>query len=821
MPDGRKTAKIAVAAATYWVDRPFDYLLPETLCETARPGERVIVPFGNGNRRTEGLLLAVEDAAPDRALKSVDSLLDAQPVLSGELLKLALWMRERFFCSVYEAVRAMLPAGLWYALESVYSPAEGVDRESAYALAARSGQEKLVLDAVFAHGGACPVGDLQAVFGSADPARALASLVKKGVLVTDSREKRRVGDKRVSIAALSVPCEEAMDAAQKKRRRAPQQAAVLELLCSLERVSVSELLYFTGASGTVLTALVKAGLVELADQETFRRPAYEAGARAPLPVLNEAQEKAFRGLLALTDGKKASAALLYGVTGSGKTAVYVRLIDEMLRRGRASILLVPEISLTPQMLRTFSSYFGEDIAVLHSSLSIGERYDEWKRIRAGLARVVIGTRSAVFAPVADLGLLIIDEEQEHTYKSENSPRYHARDVARFRCGQHGALLLLGSATPDVETMYAAQTGGAALFTLSGRYNERALPRVEIVDMKRELKAGNGSGISALLRQELERNLARGEQSILFLNRRGASSLITCSECGYTYSCPNCSVSLTWHSDSRRLVCHYCGHSERLGDFCPECGGRLKHVGLGTQKLVEQLQELFPDTEILRMDADTVTPSGSHEAILSRFREERVPVLVGTQMVTKGLDFPNVTLVGVISADQSLYSGSYRASERCFSLITQVVGRSGRGEKPGRAVIQTFTPDNQVIRQAAAQDYDGFYRSEIELRRLQYSPPFAETVTVTAAGLVEADVLRCCAYIRDVAAAELGGRPDMRVLGPAPLPVVRVNRRFRYRVTLSCRCDRQVRQVVSGILIRCNGAKEYRGVSVFADMNPME
>ena len=620
------------------------------------------------------------------------------------------------------------------------------------------------------------------------------------------------------MAALAIPAEEARALSEQKRRRAPQQAAVLELLASLERISVSELCYFTGSSSSVLTALVKAGVVEILGQECFRRPQYESGERLPLPELNAPQQRAFDTLVDCPGG---SAALLYGVTGSGKTSVYVRLIHDMLQRGRGSILLVPEISLTPQMLRTFSSYFGEDIAVLHSSLSVGERYDEWKRVKQGRARVVIGTRSAVFAPVQDLGLIILDEEQEHTYKSENSPRYHARDVAKYRCSRSDALLLLGSATPDVESMYAARTGRYKLLTLPERFNERALPRVEIVDMRAELKRGNGSGISETLLRELEANIACGEQSILFLNRRGASSLITCGECGYTFTCPNCSVSLTWHSDNRRLLCHYCGHSQRLSEFCPDCGGELKFIGLGTQKLEDQLQELLPGTEILRMDADTVSPAGSHEAILSRFRREKIPILIGTQMVTKGLDFPNVTLVGVISADQALYSGSHRSSERCFSLITQVVGRSGRGEKPGRALIQTFTPENQVIRQAARQDYDGFYESEILLRQLQQAPPFAETLVLTATGLVEGDVLRCCRDIRRLLEAELRGREDVRILGPAPLPVLRVNRRFRYRVTISGSCDKAVRQLVSGVLIHCNSAKEYKGVSVFADMDPME
>jgi primosomal protein N' (replication factor Y) len=814
-------ARIAVAAATYWVDRPYDYRVPERLRDLVVPGTRVMVPFSRGNRRTEGIILSLTDKPADRELKTIDAVLDEAPVLSEELLKLALWMRERFFCTVYSAVKAMLPAGLWYSIRSVYSLSPGLDSESAYAAAGSSRQERLALDTVLAHGGSSPWQDLKTVFEPSDPGRALASLVKKGVLVTDALESRRVGDKHARMVKLAVSAEEALDIAVQKRGRAPQQASILELLCAVGRVSVRELCYFTGASARSVRALEAAGLLEGSEEELFRRPSYRMGERSELPVLNAGQQTAFHGICDLADGKNPRAALLFGVTGSGKTSIYIRLIDEMLRRKKSSVLLVPEIALTPQMLLTFSSHFGDEIAVLHSSLAIGERYDEWKRIKAGKARVVIGTRSAVFAPVRDLGLVIVDEEQEFSYKSENSPRYHARDVAKFRCAENDALLLLGSATPDVDSRFRAETGAYSFFTLPERYNEQSLPRVEIVDMKSELQRGNGGCISSVLYEELERNIQNGEQSILFLNRRGASKLITCSACGYTYTCPNCSVSLTWHSAVKKLLCHYCGHSRKAGEACPECGGKLNFIGVGTQGLEQELHALFPGVEVLRMDTDAVLPAGSHEALLTRFREKRIPIMVGTQMVTKGLDFENVTLVGVISADQSLYCGDYRASERTFSLLTQVVGRSGRGSRPGRAVIQTFTPKNQVIRQAARQDYESFYASEIELRRAQNSPPFSELYTLTASGAEEAAVLRCCVVMRDMLRKELGGREDIRVLGPAPLPVVRVNNRFRYRVTVSCRNGREVRRILSGILVSCSSAKEFRGLSIYADMDPSE
>lgn len=744
----RKFAKIAVSAATYWIDRPYDYLVPEELSDKIVPGVRVYVPFSRGNRRSEGIVLAVSDSCDYEQPKAILATLDEHPVLTDEQLKLAIFMRERFFCTVYEAAKAMLPVGLWF----------------------------------------------------------------------DDEGKQRVKDKTLEMARLSVSPEEAMAAAEAKRRRSPQQANLLDLLCSFGALPVRELLSFTGASKQSLKALCNAGLAELYHRETYRRPEIQVDEIKQLPVLNEEQEKAFEGISSLALEDDARAALLFGVTGSGKTSVYIHLIKEQLDRGKASILLVPEIALTPQMLYTFASHFGDKIAVLHSSLSTGERYDEWKRVKSGQARLVIGTRSAVFAPVNDLGMIIIDEEQEETYKSENNPRYNARDVAKFRCAKANALLLLGSATPDLVSRYNAERGKYAFFCLNNRYNDMELPQVRIVDMKRELRRGNGGNISSFLRDEIQSNIDKGEQSILFINRRGAHKLISCGECGYTYKCSRCSVSLTYHSANKRLMCHYCGYSRRVDDCCPDCAGELKYIGAGTQLVEEEIKELFPGIEVLRMDTDTVSPAGSHEVLFERFREEKIPVMVGTQMITKGLNFENVTLVGVISADQSLYAGDYRAGERTFSLITQVIGRSGRGEKPGRAIIQTFTPDNETIHQAANQDYEDFYNSEILLRRLQNAPPFSDLLTITASGMDEEQVVRCCKFAKQ-RLCQLCAGMDAEFLGPTPLPVVKVNNRFRYRVNISCTADRRLRNAISQVLIECSTDKRFKGVAVFADNDP--
>lgn len=748
----RTVAKVAVSAATYWLDKPYDYLVPVELAEKAFPGARVIVPFSRGNRRTEGVILALsEDTSYEKALKALQDVLDDEPVLRPEQLRLAYFMRERFFCTVFDALRAMLPAGLWF----------------------------------------------------------------------DEEGRRRAKDKTQEMARLAVLSEEAAAAALAKRLKSPAQSAILEQLCAFEAISSRDLLLHTGASRPSLKALVSAGYVELYERETYRRPQIHVGETEALPVLSEEQRQAFDGIDAMAQSGKSGAALLLGVTGSGKTSIYIHLIARQLARNRSVILLVPEIALTPQMIQTFSAHFGNEVAVLHSSLPMGERYDEWKRVRSGNARVVIGTRSAIFAPCVDLGLIILDEEQEETYKSENIPRYNARDVAKYLCAASNCLLLLGSATPEVSSMYAAQTGRYAFFRLQKRYNSMALPSVELVDMKQELRDGNGGSISARLREELQANLDRGEQSILFLNRRGANRLISCGECGYTYKCPRCSVSLTYHSVSRRLICHYCGHSRRPDDECPECGGVLRYLGVGTQSVESELKELFPGTEILRMDADTVAPAGSHEKLLDRFREERIPIMVGTQMVTKGLNFENVTLVGVLSADQSLYAGDYRAGERTFSLITQVVGRSGRGAKPGRAVIQTYTPDNEIIVQAASQDYDAFYHTELALRRLQNTPPFTDLFAVTVSGLVEERVGASCRTIRRRLDALLAGRGDVRILGPAPLAVVKVNNRYRYRVMIAASPGAHVRGVIASVVMEAGSDKAFSDVSIYADNDPAE
>ena len=814
--DTPNVASVAVAAANYGFDRPYSYVIPEEM-DTLRPGCRVIVPFGRGNRPIEGIVLGVRQTEAE-GLKSVLKAIDPAPILTERQLRLAMWMHNRFFCTVYDAVRAILPVGVWYRVSKIYRLKKGLSLADALDLCGGDDTRRKIVEMVHANGGVSEA-DLEDAFADVSLTVPLRTLVQSQILELTAAEKRRVQDRVQKFARLNMPADQLVLEAQTLRRRAPQQASILDLMVTVGRAPVREICSFTGASVQSLNALVKKGFLAVESEPVYRRPTAAHNQTVPLPKLTAAQQQPFEGLRTLLEKKEACAALLFGVTGNGKTTVYLHLMETVLSRGQSSILLVPEIALTPQMIETFSMHFGDTVAVLHSKLSMGARYDEWKRIRDGKAKIIIGTRSAVFAPTEDLGLLILDEEQEETYKSEQSPRYHARDVAKYRCAQHQALLLLGSATPDICSRYHAEVGNYHYFEITGRYNARMLPRVTIVDLKQELRQGNVGSISSVLRREIESNLDQGEQTILFLNRRGASKLVTCSECGYIYECPRCSVSLTYHRANHTLRCHHCGYRTRPDPVCPDCGGELAYVGDGTEQVEQELHSLFPGVEVMRMDADSIAMAGSHETLLTRFRDERVPILIGTQMIAKGLNFEQVTLVGVLLADQSLYAGDFRAGERTFSLVTQVVGRSGRGARPGRAVIQSFTPENQTILQAARQDYPAFYRSEIELRRMHHTPPFSELMTVTVTGADEDAVMDCCFYIREFLRGVCREQDD--ILGPAPLPVVRVNNRYRYRITVYAASGGETRRAITDIVMHCAKDRQFKNVHVFADVDPYD
>ena len=810
-------AKIAVAAATFAIDKPYSYRVPEGM--RLQSGMRVQVPFGRGNKRTEGVVLALEEGSGE-SLKTVEASLDEAPVLSKRMLQLAAFMRERYFCTLFDAVRVMLPAGLWFDTKNIISLTE--DRSWQEKKLRQSGA-KQVLQLLLDLGGVAEETALRkAVEDEEVLEAALDHLLCKKWITAKTDFQSRSSDKTEKIATLAASAEEALEYAARRPKSAAMQKTVLELMCDLGTVSVKELCYFTGAKPATVKRLAELGYIVLSDRPVLRcRQIKPAQVDGPL-LLNAEQNAAYLGLYQQMRQETPGSALLYGVTGSGKTAVYLKLIRTCLDEGRTAMLLVPEIALTPQLLSLLAGHFGDQVALLHSSLPAGERYDQWKRVRSGEAKVVVGTRSAVFAPAKDLGLLILDEEQEHSYKSESNPRYHAREIALYRGLKERFLVVLGSATPSVETMYHAKNGTHQLYRLKNRYNGKQLPDVRLVDMREEIKEGNDLSFSLDLREAIWNTYQDGKQTILFLNRRGNSRALVCVDCRQAPECPRCSARLTYHSANERLMCHYCGYSQPSPKRCPACGGPLKRIGTGTQKAQQELSTLFPELEIDRMDADTVSAVNTHEKILEHFASNRVPVLIGTQMVAKGLNLSDVTLVGVLDADLSLYSGSYRAAETTFNMLTQVVGRAGRGDAAGQAIIQTLVPEHEILKLAARQDYDGFYDLEIRLRKAQNCPPFADLVEITFTGQEETAVLRGAAKFRDSLAACLK-LPQYRseacaVLGPAPCPVPKINYHYRYRLTLRSRQTKQLRDLIAHLLRQFAQDGANRGVSAFADVN---
>ncbi len=629
----------------------------------------------------------------------------------------------------------------------------------------------------------------------------------------------RVGEKSSKMASLAVESEENLP------KLTPKQKSVVSLLFDIGSASVSEICEFCSVGKGVLDNLEKYGVITYFDKRVYRTPyALEAQAseseKSKEILLSKKQNEAFETYLKMLKGDGGTG-LLFGVTGSGKTQVYLKLIDEALKLNKDVIVLVPEIGLTPQTLSIFHNRYGSRVAVIHSALSLGERNDEFKRIDTGDAKIVVGTRSAVFAPVHNLGLIIMDEEQESTYKSERTPKYNARDVASFRAKYNKALFVMASATPSIESYSNALNGRYTLCELDERYGSSKLPEVITVDMKAELKNGNKTQISALLKNELQNTLDSNKQAILLINRRGYNTFIACNDCGAVLTCPNCSISLTYHSFNNRLVCHYCGYTKTLDNTCPECkGNNVRYSGFGTQRIEDELAIMFPTARILRMDADTTTAKFSHDKLFKAFREHEYDFLIGTQMVAKGLDFPDVTLVGVVNADNALYDENYNSFEKCFALITQVIGRSGRRDQKGKAIIQTINPYNQTLEYASRQDYTAFYDSEIKLRRAMTYPPFCDIYSVSFVGEDENKTALCAKKFFEILKdLNSDGREKLIVLGPSPAKISKLNNLYRYRLMIKCRNSKNVRLLLNEILKRLYKIKEYKEIDVSVDLNP--
>ena len=746
-----KTVGVAVSNATFHFDKLYTYAVMPAQQDAVRLGSMVLVPFGRGSRARMGVVLACDAEPESSKLKYLFDVAPASACLTPELLKLVYFLKERTFCTYYEAVKAVIPYG------AQYKPAVAADGVTPVL------QKQLTRHTENSYQLA---GELPA-----KPKPTAKQLAAVALLSGGPRTQGELEEKGISRAVLDNLCTKGV------------------LACT--RVNRSIDLY----AGIPLQ-------------------------NEPI-VLTEEQQAAYGALLPHLEDTAPHSALLYGVTGSGKTLVFLKLIERCLQLGRTALVLVPEISLTPQMILRLKSQFGRRVAVQHSALNHTERLLQWQMIQDGGADIVVGTRSAIFSPLENIGLVIIDEEQEHTYRSESAPRYSAHEVARQRAAENGALLLLASATPSTESYFAAQKGRTQLVRLTKRYGGNPLPSVQIVDMRAELASGNPREISLALEDAIRRNLEAHKQTILLLNRRGYQTVAQCEDCREVLKCPKCSVPMVYHKASHKLLCHYCGSQmDPPPKNCPACGGKLQYRGFGTQKAEEELAKLFPEARILRMDQDSTAAKDAHEKLLARFADHEYDIMVGTQMVAKGLDFEDVTLVGVLGIDSLLFAQGFRAYETVFSLITQVVGRSGRAKDPGFAIIQTTDPDNPVLNLAAAQDYDAFFEQEIAYRRLGLYPPFCGLCVIGFAGGKEIEVARAAARFSALLGQQAAKQPDLplRVLGPTPGNIEKINDTYRYKLTIKCRNDRRFRDLVRETLGLYEQEKLPAKASVVVDLH---
>ncbi len=736
----RTIATVAVEKTFFNLDSDYDYYVPDNLVSEIKVGTMVKVPFGNADKIRDGVVVGLYTAI-NSELKEIISVNKNAPVLSEEMVSLALWLKERCFCTTFDCLKQMLPKGLG-----------------------------------------------------------------------------RVADATSRMATLIIENEDELP------KLTPKQSRVINLLFDIGTASVNEICQFCSVGMGVLKNLEKYGVISIFNMEKYRNPYADISFdrdTAKIELTPE-QERAYHTYSDMLDNNGGTG-LLFGVTGSGKTHVYLKLIDKVLKDGKDAIVLIPEIGLTSQVLSIFYKRYGDKVAVFHSGLSLGERNDEYKRADRGEAKIAVGTRSAVFAPLHNLGLIIIDEEQENTYKSEQTPRYHAKDVANFRCKYNKALLLLASATPSIESYSNAVSGKYTLCEMIDRFGDAKLPEVIMVDMRTEIKNGNKSPISSKLRELIQNTLDNDKQSILLINRRGYNTFIACNDCGHVITCPNCSISLTYHSYNNKLTCHYCGYTKGLDLNCPECNSKnIRYSGYGTQRIEDDLLALFPDAKIIRMDADTTTAKFSHDKILKAFSNHEYDILIGTQMVAKGLDFPDVTLVGIINADNSLYNENYNSGEKSFDLITQMIGRSGRRDNCGKAVIQTINPYNQYLEYSATQDYKAFFKNEISLRKSLIYPPYCDIISVSFTGEDENTVSLCAkAFLDILKELNFDNKEKLIVLGPSPAKISKLNNQYRYRLSVKCKNSKKVRILFNNILERIHKIKEYKNISVTADLNPYE
>ncbi len=828
-------ARVYVLDAPYFIDRKFDYLIPSELRAKVLVGSVVTVPFGKGNKGSYAVVFEITDTTDFNGVKSV---LDVIPdvILNDEMMKLCLFLKDRTFCTVGDAVKSAVPVSAFGKMYSVYSLAEGVDFEN-------FGENAKNICAYLKDNPKSKYEQLKKLFGEQID-RALRDMSSRGIIEKDTlfKEGTKQYEKYISLCISEDEAKDAVGGIGAYKLRGDKSRSVISaLLENGGKLSESELKGITGAGLAQFKLLKEKGIVSIKEVDVYRDPYADGQSEKKENVLTPHQNEAYGKISELYRTGEAKAVLLHGITGSGKTRVIKAVIDEVIESGRQAIVLVPEISLTPQTVGLFKCFYGERIAVIHSSLSNGERFDAWRRIKNGDVDVCIGTRSAVFAPFERLGLIVIDEEQEHTYKSDMSPRYHARDVARFRAAYNNALMLLASATPSLESYHKAKEGAYTLVELNERYGNAVLPNTKVSDLRLDLAKTSGlSVIGETLYRSMTESLERNEQVILFINRRGYNNFVSCAMCGKAITCSHCSVSMTFHSPGRVypdegenamqarvkngwLTCHYCGSRIKVPKVCPECGSEhIQHLGFGTQKVEEELRLLFPNKKVMRMDADTTSTKFAFDDMLDRFRQGEADILIGTQMVTKGHDFPNVTCVGVLLADASLYLDDYRANERTFDLITQVTGRAGRSDKKGCAVIQTYNPEHSILKYASRQNYVDFYKNEILLRKSYVFPPYCDILLATLTSASENELLKACVFlntaIKDMAEQEDKSKLALNVFGPFEASVYKVNEKYRMQFVIKCKNNNVSRAMFAKLYASCE--KTFGGkIQLSFDMNP--
>ncbi|EAV9984367.1 primosomal protein N' [Listeria monocytogenes] len=789
-------AKVIVDVPAMQVDRPFDYYIPEDLEELIRPGMRVSVPFGN--RKIQGFVIALGETEENPKLKGIDGVMDLAPVLNEELMELGDWLAEDTLSFRVSAYQAMLPAALRAKYEKYFLR---LDEENEELEQLFEGYETLDWKVAEARGLLKQIG----------------KWVREGSVEVVYQVKNKITSKKVRVVNCLKSPHQLAEIIEDMPKNAKAQLRVLAFFQAFEgnEITAVELKKQAETTDATIKKLVDLGLLSVQEKVVSRDPYenHQFEKSESLQLLPD-QQTACEKIIAATDQETF---LIHGVTGSGKTEIYLQTIEAKLKEGKEAIVLVPEISLTPQMVERFKSRFGSEVAVLHSALSSGEKYDEWRKIERKEARVVVGARSAVFAPFENLGIIIIDEEHEASYKQEDNPRYHARDVAIWRATKYQCPVVLGSATPSLESFARAKKGVYTLIELPSRVNDRAMPEVRVVDMREELRKENRTEFSTELLEKIKDRIAKKEQTVLMLNRRGYSSFVMCRDCGYVVECPNCDISLTYHQSSNQMKCHYCGHEERVPQKCPSCEGEhIRYFGTGTQKVEESLTKLIPEARVIRMDVDTTRTKGAHEKLLKSFRNHEADILLGTQMIAKGLDFPDITLVGVLNADTMLHLPDFRASERTFQLLTQVSGRAGRHERTGEVIVQSYNPEHYSIEFAKKHDFIGFYNHEMQLRKMGSYPPFYYLTMINVSDENEMKAIRTIQEMAQFLRGKLG--PDAVILGPVPSTITRIKNKYRYQCIIKYKIEPNLKKELKTLITHYQKDQQ-KGLTITIDVQP--